>query len=201
MEALLDEFEIIAALWSHTKESFSVQDFVNSEAILIVGSDPGFSHSLGAVNDLLFTVVTERLLAQPKSRERRSHFILDEFTAMNDDRPVRSIRNLTQRGRGRGVDVTIMYQSIEDMKAIYGKFASGILGQFRNRLFLATGDPETAKYNAEKLSGGHWKPDDFMTLRPASIRGRHFRVCRSRRGRSVSGRDQAEMDRQERCGT
>ena len=105
--------------------------------------------------------------------------ILDEFSAMNGDQLVTSIRNLVQRGRSRGVVVVVTDQAEGDMEAIYGKFKSGIIGQFRNAIYLGTGDTESAKANAERLAhcwNCHDELVEALEKTRTALAGAHWRL-------------------------
>ncbi len=151
IETALAPLRIIAAYWLHAKEEpISIDEFVDAEAIYLLGNDPGLN-DVAFINDLFLKFVGEELLLKPDASAGETMIVIDEATTLNGDNPSRFLRDACQRGRSRGMDITLVYQGHADWTAIYDKFTSGILGQFRNQIYLGTGDIETAKYNSEMM--------------------------------------------------
>ncbi len=151
VETALAPLRIIAAYWLHAKaDPISVDDFIDGEVVYLLGNDPGLG-DVAFMNDLFLKFVNEELLLRPDGTSGETMVVVDEATTLNGDSPSRFLRDAAQRGRSRGMDLTLVYQSYGDWLAIYDKFAAGILGQFRSQIHLGTGDAETAAHNSQVM--------------------------------------------------
>jgi len=172
----------LAAMWSRASQAFSLGDFVRNEGILVLGSDPEFP-ALNLLNMLLFTQLFNQLLAQGDSATRRTHVVLDGLPlAAGDGRPLPGLKDICERGAGRGVVLAVTFQSYAEMKALYKHDADAILGMLQNQIFLRAPDGPTAQYASEAfrkrhrwndVSGEYHASDvipygEFLQLPPAS---------------------------------
>jgi hypothetical protein len=156
VETRLGALRIIAALWSRTawEKTFSLtDDFVNSEAILVLGRDPKFAALLDPLNGLLLTQLFSQLLAQKDDpvKRRRTHLVIDEFCVANGEKPLPGFADICERGASRGVVVVVAYQSYAHVKALYKEAGDAFLGMLQNQVFLRS-DPSTADFAVKAFS-------------------------------------------------
>ena len=156
VETRLGALRIIAALWSRTawEKTFSLtDDFVNSEAILVLGRDPKFAALLDPLNGLLLTQLFSQLLAQKDDpvKRRRTHLVIDEFCVANGEKPLPGFADICERGALRGVVVVVAYQSYAHVKALYKEAGDAFLGMLQNQVFLRS-DPSTADFAVKAFS-------------------------------------------------
>lgn len=154
IETLTAPLRIVAAYWYHAKAApLSLAEFFGDEGFLILGSDPGLS-DVSFMNDLMLKFLVEEALRKPDGTCGVTDVVIDETTALNEDKPSRFMRDGVQRGRSRNMNFMFTYQAKGDWEAIYNKFANGILGMARHQVCLGTGDVETAKHDSELMGRG-----------------------------------------------
>ena len=191
LETRLNDFRIMAAMWSRARGTFSLVDFVNTEGILILGRDPRYAALLDPLNVLLFTQLFGQLLAQSDAPTGRTHLVIDELTvAAGEGKPLPGFKDICERGASRGVVVAIAFQSYADVKALYQDSGDAILGMLQHQVFLRAGDYPTAEFGMKNFGkkrewtkapqGGsenpswHWLERDvvpfekFLELKPAT---------------------------------
>ena len=191
LETRLNDFRIMAAMWSRARGTFSLVDFVNTEGILILGRDPRYAALLDPLNVLLFTQLFGQLLAQSDAPTGRTHLVIDELTvAAGEGKPLPGFKDICERGASRGVVVAIAFQSYADVKALYQDSGDAILGMLQHQVFLRAGDYPTADFGAKNFGkkrewtkapqgdsenpSWHWLERDvvpfekFLELKPAT---------------------------------
>ena len=152
LETRLNDFRIMAAMWSRARGTFSLVDFVQSEGILILGRDPRYAALLDPLNVLLFTQLFGQLLAQSDAPTGRTHLVIDELTvAAGEGKPLPGFKDICERGASRGVVVAIAFQSYADVKALYQDSGDAILGMLQHQVFLRAGDYPTAEFGMKSF--------------------------------------------------
>ena len=150
LETRLNDFRIMAAMWSRARGTFSLVDFVQSEGVLILGRDPRYAALLDPLNVLLFTQLFGQLLAQSDAPTGRTHLVIDELTvAAGEGKPLPGFKDICERGASRGVVVAVAFQSYADVKALYEDSGDAILGMLQHQVFLRAGDYPTAEFGAK----------------------------------------------------
>lgn len=140
LETRLNDFRIMAAMWSRARGTFSLVDFVQSEGILILGRDPRYAALLDPLNVLLFTQLFGQLLAQSDAPTGRTHLVIDELTvAAGEGKPLPGFKDICERGASRGVVVAIAFQSYADVKASTRTAAMPSWGCSSTRCFCVRG--------------------------------------------------------------
>ena len=140
LETRLNDFRIMAAMWSRARGTFSLVSFVQSEGVLILGRDPRYAALLDPLNVLLFTQLFGQLLAQSDAPTGRTHLVIDELTvAAGEEKPLPGFKDICERGASRGVVVAVAFQSYADVKALYGDSGDAILGMLQHQVFLRGG--------------------------------------------------------------
>ena len=102
LETRLNDFRIMAAMWSRARRTFSLVDFVHSEGVIILGRDPRYAALLDPLNVLVFTQLFGQLLAQSDAPTGRTHLVIDELTvAAGEDKPLPGFKDICERGAAR----------------------------------------------------------------------------------------------------
>jgi Type IV secretion-system coupling protein DNA-binding domain len=168
LETRLNDFRIMAAMWSRARGTFSLVDFVNTEGILILGRDPRYAALLDPLNVLLFTQLFGQLLAQSDAPTGRTHLVIDELTvAAGEAKPLPGFKDICERGASRGVVVAIAFQSYADVKALYQDSGDAILGMLQHQVFLRAGDYPTAEFGMKSFGKTReWVPVHSNTEGP-----------------------------------
>ncbi len=150
----LGNLETYAALMEHAEGKFSLRDMVRSDVVLVAGGDFRFNHIIAPMNYLMLTCLKHELLGQAKSHVRRHYVFIDEFAAVNHDKPADEVLDLFVRGRSRGVRLCIAVHTPEQLVHVYQKpMANVILANCQHKLILKVGDYDGASCCSQLL--GH----------------------------------------------
>ena len=104
--------------------------------MLVLGNDEEQRSALDRVNQLIFRRVSELLLAEEDSSERRTFVIIDE---LREAGKLDGLHSLLVRGRSKGACVFLTFQEIEGLREVYGeKVAHEITGQCGSSVLSAT---------------------------------------------------------------
>lgn len=131
---------------SNGKELFSVRKFVeessNSDAWLFITCRADQHALLRPLLSCWIAQAVTATLSLKESRERRLWFFLDELASLNKI----SISDLLERGRKYGAACVLGFQTMSQLRSIYGNDdSSTILQNCKTGLFLQAVDTETAK--------------------------------------------------------
>lgn len=151
LATLLLPFEPVAAAWESAKEKIAIEDWVNDESVLVLGSSEVSREAVDVINRCIFKRASDLVLDQSESNERRTFFLLDEVSECSK---LDGLVSLLKRGRSKGASVVLAAQSIAGLRDpdLYGQFgAAEILGQIQNKFFGRLECPETAKWAAEVI--------------------------------------------------
>ena len=146
----LGPYESIAAAWEKNHRKVSIKQWVNNEAVLILGNDERVRATLDAMNRLFVSVAAQQLLSMPESDTRLNWLIFDEFAEAGK---LAGLESLILRGRSKGCAVVLGFQDIEHVQQVYRvKLANALVGQCGNKCFLRMESPQTAEW-AQKCVG------------------------------------------------
>ena len=121
-------FDVIAALWSHARhpngkrKRISLQDFLKTNTVLVLGNNQAARAPIEAINRVLFQRLTELTLDGTESQTRRTWFFLDEARKLGH---LSGLDDLMTNGRSKGACVVIGFQDIDGIRAVYGKEVAG----------------------------------------------------------------------------
>jgi type IV secretory pathway TraG/TraD family ATPase VirD4 len=141
-------YEQVAALWHSNPKArkFSIKKFLSEPGVLVLGNDPVLRDSFWPINSIMLKAIANEVLRQPNTFQPRCWFVLDEFRAMER---VDCIHDLINRGRSKGVSVTLGILGVEGLMDLYGEHnANDILSQCATKMFLRAGGPKTAEWAA-----------------------------------------------------
>lgn len=150
MEEKFGELRIVAAYWSKAYEELSLDEFLRSEQILVLGKDQRIDRALGVAYQVFFKRLSELILALPKDSRRRIYLTLDEFPRICGDNPVPGFEDLLAEGRDRGVVTLIVFQHIGQIRLRYKDRTDALISYFRNQAFFATSDQVQAEWCAKQ---------------------------------------------------
>jgi hypothetical protein len=146
IEEKLGQFRILAAFWSRAQDEISLDDFLETEQILILGKDQRIDVALGAAYQLLFRRLSELILALPEKKGRRIFLCLDEFPRLAGDASVPGFEDLLAEGRDRGLTVLCAFQHIQQIRRRYSGCDDSLMSYFRNLAFYAAGEESHAEW-------------------------------------------------------
>lgn len=145
-------FEPIAAAWETAKETFSVNDWILGESILLLGNSETSRHPIDALNRCIFKRASDLALNQSESWTRRTWFCIDELSEAGK---LEGLVSLAKKGRSKGACLIIAFQSVAGLRenSLYGpQLTAEILGQIGHRFIGRLECPETAEW-ASQLFG------------------------------------------------
>jgi hypothetical protein len=140
-------FTFVAAAWDHAAARVSVHDWIAGESILVLGSDERHRAALSAINRVLFRLVSEHVLSQPDSSDRRTWIFLDEASQAGR---FDGLGSLLTNGRSKGCSVVLGFQDVEGWRETYGeRTANEMVGQCGSIAVLKLNSPATARWAAD----------------------------------------------------
>ena len=162
LENTLRSLSFIAAAWHHSqRKPVSLEQWVESETILILGSDPTFDEILQPLNRAIFKRLVEVVRRQPevaRNEVRNSWFIIDELRNAGN---LEDLDKLLVEGRSKGACVVLGFQDLPGLREEFGdKRADEILGACANKVFLQNGEGTTIDYATR-----HFKNQEIMETR------------------------------------
>ena len=155
LQTKIRKFSQVAALWANNKEApkFSIQEFLKTPGILVIGFDHVMKESWVPLIELFLRCYADEVLAGPETLDPTNHFLLDEFTTMGKFDKEKTIVDLLELGRSKGVCCTLGIQSIAALIEIYTEpGANRILSLCAHKMFLRVGDPQSGEW-IEKFVG------------------------------------------------
>lgn len=162
VETVLRGLSFVAAAWHHAdRPPVSLDQWVHSESILVLGADPSFDQILQGLNRALFKRLVELVRKQPevaRGETRQSWFIIDELRNAGN---LEDVDKLLVEGRSKGACVVLGFQDLPGLREVFGdKRADEILGACANKVFLQNGDGTTIDYATK-----HFKSQDILETR------------------------------------
>ena len=152
MEEKFGELRIVAAYWSKAYDELSLDEFLRTEQIVVLGKDPGIELALAAAYQIFFKRLSELILALPKSKRRRIYMCLDEFPRVCGDDQIPNLENLLAEGRDRGLSTLIVFQHIDQIRERYKDKTNPLISHFRNQAYFGTADHFQAEW-CDKQAG------------------------------------------------
>ena len=149
----LDRYETVGALWSRSKEPFSLEDWATSDepSVVVFGTYPEAASELEHINRAVFRRAVELTLAKEDYPPGpRTWFLLDELRLLGKA-PLLS--DLLLAGRSKHAHVVAGFQDVHGIMAVHGREAAAeLLGQFQNFFVGRLSSPETREW-ASKFFG------------------------------------------------
>ena len=141
--------EPIAALWSRADRKLSLRDWLSSNSILLLGHDWTYSEAMRSVNRLIFKRLTQLVLNETESFDRRTWFFIDELKEAGN---LDGLTSLLSFGRSKGVRVALAFQDLDGLRHVFEERpANEIVGLCRNKSLLRVDSESTAKWAAQTV--------------------------------------------------
>lgn len=161
----LGPFELIAASWAKAKRSFSIHDWLRTNAIVILGNDERMRETIDTVNQLFVALAAQQVLTMEEDDIRRTWFFFDEFSEAGK---LRGLESIILRGRSKGCCVVLGFQDISHVHAVYEKeLGDTIVGQCGNKAFLRIESPDTADWASRSFGDFEQSEVNFSTTAAA----------------------------------
>lgn len=147
----LRKYQDIAACWEAARAAgkeagdersrlFSLDDWLSSDRLLVLGNSTRMKEGMSAINNLLFSEASKVLLDRPGDGDGQTWFFLDEVQELGQ---MATLGDLMNRGRDKGAHVVLGFQDIGDMDAVYTRpRARSIVGAAQNVALLHINDSQ-----------------------------------------------------------
>lgn len=144
--------EPVAAAWEAASERISIEEWAESDMILVLGNSDSSRTAIDAINRCISKRACDITLNQSDSFERQSWFIWDELAEAGKQD---GLISLGKKGRSKGACIGIAFQSVAGLRdpKLYGTHQTDeLLGLFANRFIGRLECPVTAEW-ASSLFG------------------------------------------------
>ena len=150
----MELYSPVAALWQRAKHRLSIRDFLKQEAIVLMGENETASATLDVLNQQIFGVYVEEVLAQTNSSTRRNGLWIDEAQYAKPILQSEKLQSFAAKARSKGGWMLIAFQDVEGFRLAAGdsKAADSIIAQCNNKVLLRMESFESAEW-ASKLAG------------------------------------------------
>lgn len=145
----LRPLEQVAACWARAAHRISLNDWVRSNSVLVLGADDSRRAALDPINHVVFQRIAELLLAKPDNLVDRTWIQLDEAREFGK---VPGLNSLLIRGRSKGCTLQLGFQDLSGYQAVLGdKLADEIVSQASIKTFLRIASVTTAKWASQQF--------------------------------------------------
>lgn len=131
--------------WDRCAGTVSIRQFLDEEAVLILGWDDGVSDALSPLYTLFLRLLIDRVLLNADPTDRTWLF-LDELGLLGK---LDALPRAVYRGRSSALCVTAGVQDVNTLDRIYGRdMAREILASLQTKVFFRLGSKESAEFAA-----------------------------------------------------
>ena len=142
----------VAALWQSIPRKLSIRDWLQSESIVLLGSNATVKTSLDAINQQIFRVMVEEIDVQTNSESRRTWIWIDEARLAGSLLKSELLPYLAVKGRSRGAAIVLAFQDIDGFKEAAGeRIANEIVAQCSNKALLRMESEGSAAWASKTL--------------------------------------------------
>lgn len=144
----LDKLQIVAGCWQHAHTPFSITQFMDEEAILLMELVDSSSEVQKLLYHLAFRRYSDEILFRDDARSL-SGALFDELPSLGEI----DLTPLTTKGRSAGAVVAASAMSLPALEQSLGgaQKAKALLDTFRTRAFLTVDSDETAEYCSKQI--------------------------------------------------
>jgi hypothetical protein len=156
------KYEPLAAAWEHAKQTFSIEEWIHSNQILVLGNCETSRSAMDAINRCIFKRACDLTLSCDDSFWRRTWIYIDELSEAGK----LGLIPVLKKGRSKGACVAIAFQSISGLRdaSLFGNhMADEIFGMVATKWFGRLECPTTAEW-VSKLFGDHETPNVSRTV-------------------------------------
>ena len=145
-------FKPVAALWQRQGRKLSIREWLESDAILILGANATAKTSLDAINEQVFRVMVEEVDVQRNSSARRTWVWIDEARLAGPLLRGELLPFLAVKGRSKGVALVLAFQDIEGLREAAGeRLANELVAQMSHKALLRMESDGSAAWASKQL--------------------------------------------------
>lgn len=142
----------VAGLWQKQEQRISVREWLNSNSILLLGSNATVKTSLDAINQQIYRVIVEEIDIQTNSEFRRTWIWIDEARLAGSLLHRDLTPYLAVKGRSRGVALVLAFQDIDGFREAAGeRIANEIVAQCSHKALLRMESESSASWATRTL--------------------------------------------------
>lgn len=164
LDTAISDFNGVAALWEHALTPISLDDWAKDPdgSIIILGYDKAHSEALDPLNRVIFRRLSDILVNQSKSNDRRTWVFLDELRVISRGLP--GLFELINMGREKGACCVLGVIDIAGLMSAIGKdSADEITGLCDNVAGLRTRSASTASWLADMFGNAEVREENTST--------------------------------------
>ncbi len=146
IDAVCGKFVPLASSYEKAKEKFSIRECMEEEMVAVLGIYERSRESIQALNSVLSSVYTQRVLDMPEYTKNRYWQFYDE---LGEAGPLTHLASFSKLARSKGGRLVISFQSLAGLQkeTLYGREgAEDLLSNFGNRFIGRVEDPTTARW-------------------------------------------------------
>lgn len=150
LDTAISDFNIVAALWEHAPYKISLREWAYNKrgSIILLGWDKENKKSLDPLNRVIFQRLSDILINQDNSEQRRTWIFLDELREISKGLP--GLVQLLNMGREKGACCVLGVIDIKGLMHSLGEnIAEEVTGLCDNVAALRTRSAPTAKWLSE----------------------------------------------------
>ncbi|MEQ9617183.1 MAG: type IV secretion system DNA-binding domain-containing protein [Phycisphaerales bacterium] len=196
VQTYIGQFRVLASLWHNASTKFSMDDWLDNRAVIVLGTRPRRASVVELANRLIMNRAIEVVIDQNDDKPQDlSWFFLDE---LREAGRFSKLNLLMNQGRSKGAHVVVGYQDQSGMNDLMGDDAANeIASQCSNKalLHLASGismewaskqcaqskQRRPSHTTTERGESSTTVTEDFMDVVPP-IRFRELRLAQNHRG-------------------
>lgn len=160
----------VAELWKRSETRLSLRQWLDSDSILLLGTNATVETALSAVNEVMFRVLVEEVDLQPDSFSRRTWFWIDEARLSGPLLRNKMLPYLAVKGRSRGACLVLAFQDVDGFREAAGtRIANEIIAQCSHKALLRMESDESA-YWASRVIGQYETLDIMQSAQRGLLR-------------------------------
>lgn len=140
VQTYIGQYRVLASLWHNARTKFSMDDWLNNRAVIVLGTRPRRASVVELANRLIMNRAIEVVVDRPDSDDNDlTWFFLDE---LREAGRFSKLSLLLNQGRSKGAHVVVGYQDQSGMNDLIGDDAANeVASQCSNKalLHLASG--------------------------------------------------------------
>jgi type IV secretory pathway TraG/TraD family ATPase VirD4 len=145
-------FKPVAALWQRTEDKIGIKRWLESDSILLLGSNATVKTSLDAINEQIFRVLVEEIDIQSNSDDRRTWIWIDEARLAGSMLKSDLLPYICVKGRSRGAAIVLAFQDIDGFREAAGeRIANEIVAQCSHKALLRMESESSATWASKTL--------------------------------------------------
>lgn len=161
----------VAELWKGRSLKLSLGQWLESDSVLLLGTNATVETALSAINEIMFRVLVEEVDTQTDSTRRRTWFWIDEARLSGPLLRNQMLPYLAVKGRSKGACLLLAFQDIDGFREAAGtRIANEIIAQCSHKALLRMESDESARWASRVI--GQYETLEFMRSKQGGLFGK-----------------------------